>query len=277
MNGPFHSATVVRTGALGDFLLTLPLLRALAERVPTITLITRGAYRELLPDNLRSVHLIDLDTPRALPLFAPSPSHAQGARDLLAMSWVCAFTRPDPELTDWWTACGAQRIDWLDPRPDRPPHVVAQWLDALGFPAPALPMDPQWPRPSTPGNALWCHPGSGSPQKNAPLQWFVQQVNRLGNGRGQPVIASFGEADLALVDPITVAMEAAGHTVIPLILPKLGNLRERLRTEARHFVGNDSGVTHLAAALGIPLTVWFSTTDPKIWHPLGAWQSPQPS
>ena len=36
---------------------------------------------------------------------------------------------------------------------------------------------------------------------------------------------------------------------------------------ARLFVGNDSGVSHLAAGLGIPCVVFFSITDPAQWAP----------
>jgi ADP-heptose:LPS heptosyltransferase len=35
------------------------------------------------------------------------------------------------------------------------------------------------------------------------------------------------------------------------------------------YVGNDSGTTHLAAAIGLPTVAIFGTTDPQIWRPLG--------
>ena len=39
--------------------------------------------------------------------------------------------------------------------------------------------------------------------------------------------------------------------------------------DAGRFYGNDSGVTHLAAALGVPTTAVFVTTDPGVWAPVG--------
>jgi ADP-heptose:LPS heptosyltransferase len=36
------------------------------------------------------------------------------------------------------------------------------------------------------------------------------------------------------------------------------------------YVGNDSGITHLAAAVGTPVLALFGPTDPKIWGPRGA-------
>jgi ADP-heptose:LPS heptosyltransferase len=38
---------------------------------------------------------------------------------------------------------------------------------------------------------------------------------------------------------------------------------------ARIFVGNDSGISHLAAAVGTPVQAFFRTTEPRIWSPLG--------
>jgi len=38
---------------------------------------------------------------------------------------------------------------------------------------------------------------------------------------------------------------------------------------ARIFVGNDSGISHLAAAVGTPVQVFFRTTDPRVWSPRG--------
>ena len=38
---------------------------------------------------------------------------------------------------------------------------------------------------------------------------------------------------------------------------------------ARLFVGNDSGITHLAAAVGTPVLAIFGPTDPAIWAPRG--------
>ena len=38
---------------------------------------------------------------------------------------------------------------------------------------------------------------------------------------------------------------------------------------ARVFVGNDSGISHLAASVGTPVGVYFRTTDPRVWAPRG--------
>jgi ADP-heptose:LPS heptosyltransferase len=35
------------------------------------------------------------------------------------------------------------------------------------------------------------------------------------------------------------------------------------------YLGNDSGITHLAAMLGVPTVAIFGPTDPAIWRPMG--------
>jgi ADP-heptose:LPS heptosyltransferase len=43
----------------------------------------------------------------------------------------------------------------------------------------------------------------------------------------------------------------------------------RWLAQARLFVGNDSGITHLAAAVGTPVLALFGPTDPAVWAPRG--------
>jgi ADP-heptose:LPS heptosyltransferase len=38
---------------------------------------------------------------------------------------------------------------------------------------------------------------------------------------------------------------------------------------ARVYIGNDSGITHLAAAVGTPVVAIFGATDPAVWAPRG--------
>jgi len=38
---------------------------------------------------------------------------------------------------------------------------------------------------------------------------------------------------------------------------------------ARVYLGNDSGITHLAAATGVPVVALFGPSDPAVWAPRG--------
>ena len=93
------------------------------------------------------------------------------------------------------------------------------------------------------------HPFSGSPRKNWPLERF----RKLAGSIGMPVRWCAGpEEDL----------DGA---------VRIGDLHELacwIRS-ARVYVGNDSGITHLAAAAGAPVVAIFGPTDPAVWAPRG--------
>jgi ADP-heptose:LPS heptosyltransferase len=65
---------------------------------------------------------------------------------------------------------------------------------------------------------------------------------------------------------IAAIVRASGFPVVADIdLPEVAALCRM----ARVFIGNDSGVSHLAAAAGAPGVVIFGPTDPMRWRPLG--------
>ena len=50
-----------------------------------------------------------------------------------------------------------------------------------------------------------------------------------------------------------------------LTLLQLASVMER----CQFFIGNDSGISHLAAAIGLPTVAIFGPTDEKVWSPRG--------
>ena len=85
------------------------------------------------------------------------------------------------------------------------------------------------------------HPFSGSPKKNWPLECFHALAERL------PL-------------PVEWAQDRFDN---------LFELAEWI-AGARLYIGNDSGITHLAAAVGVPVLAIFTASDPAVWAPRGA-------
>lgn len=114
---------------------------------------------------------------------------------------------------------------------------------------PALPPPPGEPRiavPDLPRTKIVVHPFSASPKKNWPLARFEAVAERLG----------------------------AEWAVQPDGTFRIGDLYELacwLRG-AKIYIGNDSGITHLAAAVGTPVVALFGPMDPAIWAPRTAWR-----
>jgi heptosyltransferase-2 len=105
------------------------------------------------------------------------------------------------------------------------------------------------------------HPGSGAPRKNWPAARFAALAERLAAGK--PFLLVEGPADADAIAPATARPGAVRARDLP---PRvLGAVLAR----AGLYVGNDSGVSHLAAAWGAPVLALFGPTDPAQWAPVG--------
>ena len=102
------------------------------------------------------------------------------------------------------------------------------------------------------GDYAAIHPFSGSARKNWPLAKFRALAEKLE--RVMPVKWCAGEEDPPLAGAVRI--------------DNLGELARWL-AKARMYIGNDSGITHLAAAVGTPVLALFGPTDPEIWAPRG--------
>ncbi len=98
------------------------------------------------------------------------------------------------------------------------------------------------------------HPFSGSARKNWPLNRFRELAARLA----LPVRWSAGPEEPLPPELMSDAV-------------RFENLYELAcwLASARVYVGNDSGITHLAAAVGTPVVAVFGPTDPVVWAPRG--------
>ena len=260
-----RAVCLVRSGALGDFVLTLPLLLALHRAGRPVRLATRRAYFPLLEGSgweveCRTVEDVELGQLAG----RPPPALVSWLRGADVLSF---WPDPDGAAARAAAACGAQSYRVLPSRPERPPHAVLQILQAAGVRADETllresPLGFQRRTPPKSG-ALWLHPGSGSASKNAPLAAFAA----LARAWAGPVVVSLGEAEIEDRSRYAAAFDGSGAELA--LAPALAELRDRIAAEAALFVGNDTGPTHLAAALGVPTKAVFVQTDPEIWRPVG--------
>lgn len=111
------------------------------------------------------------------------------------------------------------------------------------------------------------HPGSGSASKNWSLEGWVEVAEKLQ--RKFP-IAEFliisGEAEERSIADCLKLLDHAGVNWRHLEHVKLPEVAAQLQC-CDLFLGHDSGISHLAAACGVPALLLFGPTDPKIWAP----------
>ena len=111
---------------------------------------------------------------------------------------------------------------------------------------------------------IFIHPGSGSRKKCWPIENFIK-IASLMEIKGLQAAYILGPAEYDLFDILTrrKSLNAAVHQV-----DKLTALALLLKTGGG-FIGNDSGVSHLSAFLGLPTIAVFGPSDPVVWQPMG--------
>lgn len=254
---------VIRPGALGDTLLVLPLLYTIKETSAPDRVILFGSaiYRELIPPEF-SFHPIDHSD--SLWLFQPNYSSGARSDEPCDVAYVIL---KDPENTiSNLRRAGVEKILHASPitRPEY--HLVETLHHQLGLPVPdRSPVLKGFGKANT-QNLVWVHPGSGGRKKLAPLELFIEITAVLRARTGCDIAITLGEADAELKEHRGWSQWVADSHVTVLENRTLQEVCDYM-AGARFFIGNDSGISHLAANLGISCILFYMSTDPVQWSP----------
>jgi heptosyltransferase III len=258
---------VLRPGALGDALLAVPALRALRSISPgaQLTLAAHGGAARLLAalgevDAGRS-----FDDPGLAWLWT---GHVDERVDVGMPDAIVGWLSDDGHLGQRLATLGVGDVLLAPSRPttDAPAHVARYLCHTLRPLTPRLPdfdVRPLAVASAGRGDVL-LHPGSGSARKNWPPESFAGVASTL-LAQGAPVRLIVGEADegaAAMVEHVL------GQSLPRLAQPWLIDLAAALAGSVA-YLGNDSGVSHLAGLVGARAFVLFGPTDPRRWRPLG--------
>jgi len=249
----------LRGGGLGDFILTLPLLKLAWQKNHEVTLYTLSKYLTLLNNDWDWLDTHDLDQ-----LNGVLPSHLAGA--MVVCFWM------DQAWQKEMINAGAKSVVSINPRPSEGEHFLLQACEKLGLPFSKNFLDqPVLCSKRKPNKeVLWIHPGSGGKEKNIPLQHFIHRAHKwLAADEFRRVIFSFGEADNEVLEHFSGSPINQNNKISRIHVSSISELYKKLSTEADYFMGNDSGPGHLAAALGLPVEIGFCSTNPVIWRPAG--------
>jgi ADP-heptose:LPS heptosyltransferase len=261
---------VFRGGALGDLILTLPVLREIRKTYCGATLELAGIFPQAcltVPDFVDRAER--LDSPEFLPLFCDTPLPSRLRSKLERFDLAISFV-PDPDSVIARNLCaaGVRRVITASSKIRPGIHAVfqlAEVLAELGItlsePVPSLAVGPAPERSSRIG----LHVGSGSPGKNWPIDRWIELIQRL-----ECVFTEFllvgGEADEK------ASREFSSRCNVPhlevLLNASLPDVCRALYG-CEVFVGHDTGITHLAATVGTPTVALFGPTDADVWAPLG--------
>ena len=269
-------------GALGDLLLAGPALAALSRHYAgaRITALGHPERWGLYSRSLPLDEVWDSGEARWVHLFSdgdvPPPIRERLARFQLALVFS---PHPQTILQARLHQAGIPAVHWLPSFPETGAEAVAalqaRHLAGLGLdyvPGPfklevGLAPDEELPELPGPGPWLAVAPGSGQPRKNWPLAHYYEVSRALGWEYGLQVVWLAGPAEGEMLPYLEALAKAQGQ--ILLANRPLARVA-RVLSRCRLYMGNDSGLTHLAAAVGEPdVLALFGPTDPRVWAPLG--------
>ena len=271
---------MIRGGAIGDFILTLPAIAALRRQFPAARLEILGyphiAQLALAGGLVNRVQSIEA---RALAgFFARGGELAEDLADYFSEFDLILSYLYDPDgvfQTNVSLCTGAQFI--VGPhRADEAARLHAakvylQPLERLAIfdadPVPRLDLAPR-PAPFNPRlsglSSLAIHPGSGSERKNWPEAKWAELLGHLMNSTDFDLLLAGGEAEGERLQRLAAGLPPA-RARVARSLP-LADLAHWLAS-CRAFIGHDSGISHLAAAVGLPGLVLWGDTAEEIWRP----------
>jgi heptosyltransferase-2 len=273
---------VIRGGAIGDFVLTLPAIKLLRDNFP-------GAHMEILGYK----HIIALAEGRFYAhatrfieysamagFFVPNAKLAPDLVEYFASfhQIVSYLFDPDGIFETNMERCGVKNFIHASPKLDDSEQAASQ----LARPLQALALyleDPAatlYPDASDRAFAarffgdlkspvIAMHPGSGSERKNWPLRhWLALGEWLFARDPAAHVLLVGGEADRPNLAALASAWQGRNvYFAEDVPLYHVAALIERCAL----FIGHDSGISHIAAAVGVRCLLMFGPTDPEVWAP----------
>jgi heptosyltransferase-3 len=236
---------LIRPGAIGDCILSIPALECLRAEYTEVWVRSEVAPLIRFADCVRSIASTGIDRMGLAGVEPPPELFVQLRQFDSIVSWY-GSNRKEFRLQMSDLGVPIRFLDALPPAGEKI-HAADFFLQQAGCSGMAVPRISC--RPVPPGDFVVIHPFSGSARKNWPLERYRELAQRLP----LPVRWCAGP-------------EEQLHNAVRI--DNLFDVACWLAT-ARVYIGNDSGITHLAAAAGVPVVAIFGPTDPAVWVPRG--------
>jgi ADP-heptose:LPS heptosyltransferase len=273
----------VHLGALGDFLLALPVIAA--YRKPggetEIDICASAGIRQLALGWGIFTGEIDPERNDFHRLFLPEVSLPGDQAGIFSRYDLVITTSANPELTANLRSLVSRVLCPEKPGSSPSRHLQDVYLDCLLLPGlraerkmvePTLLPPETWTsrgreilKPQKPGRTLIIHPGSGGKIKCWPLSSYLELAERASR---------IGLFPCFLLGPAEKERPEIADLKNSTRFPVLSDLSlvdtAAVLAQAGIYVGNDSGATHLAAVLGIPVVAIFGPSDPERFGPRGS-------
>ncbi|MCK4417065.1 MAG: glycosyltransferase family 9 protein [Candidatus Latescibacteria bacterium] len=284
-NRQIEHILVIRTGGIGDLVLSLPLLMALRKFYPHAWIEVMGhrSRLELLEGRYYADRICSVEQSGIASFFVQNGILPEELAQYFASFdlVISLVSDPDGLFSANLRRAGVERVIPIAPLPRSGSghyshYLLSQlrhWGVKAGLTEPKLFLAEadqeyasQFWREHGLGRVLAIHAGSGSPRKVWRPEGFVQVANWATEKLGMQVLLVSGPADQQATRQVVQEMKPRKPLMVEnFSLTKLAALFQKCRV----FVGNDSGITHIASAVGTPTVAVFGPSDPRIWAPQG--------
>jgi heptosyltransferase-3 len=279
---------IVHPGTLGDVLLARPAIRVVKKAYAShaIGLMAGDEIATLLRTCAEVEHSFSLESGGLAGLLAGPESVKESLRQWLSRCdlAVCWMSDPDGGTARTLRELGVRDVIVRSPNSaacravHQSDRVLETVQDVVAISGPDAEMSLNLPRQvwqagekllSSLGGKhhpmVLVHPGSGSPHKCSEPTLLARTIDRLQSDGLVPLMIG-GPAD-----DERIRLTAGLCARPPLILHHLDLLSVAgVLAHVSLFIGHDSGLTHLAAALGRPTVALFGPTDAGRWGPIGS-------
>ena len=281
---------LIHPGTLGDVVLSLPAIRMLRWAFPSheIILSAQAQIGRLFQMCGEIDSVWSMEGTMLSELFQDNPVLRDSIHETLSRTTHVVGWLHDADhcLAKNFQNLGIQQITLISPKDQRLQSchmsnryldIIKPWVASRGGSCNLFsPLTVNWSRYVDPQDddvahveyekIVFIHAGSGSPHKCLPSETLASLVGQIAGNLHARVLLCEGPDDRDRVERLLYDI---GHQSFEI-------LREKNLVEMAHFLsradlffGHDSGLTHLAAVLGVPTVVIFGPTDPEQWRPFG--------
>jgi len=270
---------IIRGGAIGDFILTLPSIAALRRQFPEAHLEVLGyphiAQLAVAGNLVNRVQSIEAGALAGF--FARNGTLSQELANYFSEFDLIISYLYDPDQIFRVNVARCTQAQFIQGphRPDERGKVPASQaflkplerlaiFDADPVPRLSFLMGNGRKTQSSDETELAVHPGSGSEKKNWPEAKWGELIDRLIHETNCQLLLAGGEAEGERLQRLAAALPPSRVRVAQsLPLAELGRLLQRCTA----FVGHDSGISHLAAAVGLRGLLLWSDSSQAVWRP----------
>jgi ADP-heptose:LPS heptosyltransferase len=282
---------IIHQGALGDFILALPALSAIRKAFPEARPSMMGYPRilQLAEGRFYAEGIFSIDQKGMATFFVREGTLDRGLSQFFSgFGLIVVFGKDGGGtlINNLKRVCQG-RIFHINPLPnwDDGVHLSDHLLKQLTrYRIPFSDQNPrlylrkedqEWGRdfwmgkgvsPEERPHIIVLHPGSGSRKKLWPLKHFLDLFRHLQSKPDRKFLLILGPAEGPEIQQAFAGMNSPRLILAKgLSLVQLASVMEK----SRLFIGNDSGISHMAAALGLPTLAIFGPTDHRVWSPRG--------